>query len=194
MSKQKIFNATVELMSEKGPSVSVREIARKADVNVAAINYHFGSKDNLICEVIVFKLEQFKFAFDQLADSGVKPIERLKQFLFSIVDLIGENPELSYYIIDQKQLFKTRYEYQVYLKTIGYHKLETLIMEITQEDDPQIVTINIEHVLAASIMTYLTQLNIVQQNEHYIIDENYKQAIDIFVDNYFYRYQNQGGK
>lgn len=194
MSKRKIFNTALELISEKGTSVSVREIARKADVNVAAINYHFGSKDNLIAEVIIYKLERFKFAFDKLEETDVQPIERLKQFLFSIVDLIGNNPELSYYIVDQKQLFNTRFEYQVYLQSIGYHKLEKLITEITNEDDQQFVTIVIEHVLAASIMTYLNQLNIIKYNQNYKMDQNHKNAIDIFIDNYFYRYQNLGGK
>lgn len=194
MSKRKIFNTALELISEKGTSVSVREIARKADVNVAAINYHFGSKDNLIAEVIIYKLERFKFAFDKLEETAVQPIERLKRFLFSIVDLIGNNPELSYYIVDQKQLFNTRFEYQVYLQSIGYHKLEKLITEITNEDDQQFVTIVIEHVLAASIMTYLNQLNIIKYNQNYKMDQNHKNAIDIFIDNYFYRYQNLGGK
>lgn len=193
MSKQRIFKAALELISENGTSVSVRDIASAADVNVAAINYHFGSKDNLISEVIIYKLERFKFAFDKLAEKAVNPIVRLKQFLFSIVDLIGENPEISYYIIDQKQLFNTRYEYQVYLKDIGYHKLEDLIIEITGESDKQLITIYIEQVLAASIMTYLTQLNIEKNNHNYVVDEDPKHAIDIFVDNYFYRYQNQGG-
>ncbi len=47
--REKIILATIEGMEEQGiQSLTVRDISRRAGVNVAAINYHFGSKDNLI--------------------------------------------------------------------------------------------------------------------------------------------------
>lgn len=46
-----IIRATKQLLSEKG-NVTVKEISEKAFVNIASINYYFGSKDNLINIVI----------------------------------------------------------------------------------------------------------------------------------------------
>lgn len=48
--KEKILSTTIELYGLKG-DITVREICKKAGVNVASINYYFGSKDNLLKEV-----------------------------------------------------------------------------------------------------------------------------------------------
>ncbi|BDS05623.1 TetR family transcriptional regulator [Oceaniferula spumae] len=46
--KEKILTATEHLLAEHGfDAVSLRDITTSADVNVAAVNYHFGSKDKL---------------------------------------------------------------------------------------------------------------------------------------------------
>jgi len=45
----RILDAAEELFAEKGFSeTSLRTITAKADVNLAAVNYHFGSKKALI--------------------------------------------------------------------------------------------------------------------------------------------------
>ncbi len=45
--EEKILQAAIELFPVKG-DITTREIAKLAGVNVAAINYHFKSKDNLM--------------------------------------------------------------------------------------------------------------------------------------------------
>ena len=45
--KEAIISTTKELLIKKG-NITIKDIAEAAYVNVAAINYHFGSKDNLI--------------------------------------------------------------------------------------------------------------------------------------------------
>lgn len=49
--KEQIIEATRELLYERG-NVTIKDISDKAYVNVAAINYHFGSKDKLIQIII----------------------------------------------------------------------------------------------------------------------------------------------
>ncbi len=47
--KDKILETALELIAEKGlADTSLREITKKAGVNLAAIHYHFGSKDELL--------------------------------------------------------------------------------------------------------------------------------------------------
>ncbi|MFD1796969.1 TetR/AcrR family transcriptional regulator [Paracoccus aurantiacus] len=51
--RRKLLEAAVRLFSEHGfRAVSVRQIAAAAGVNSALVNYHYGSKDSLIEEVI----------------------------------------------------------------------------------------------------------------------------------------------
>jgi len=48
-----ILEATERLLAVNGPNAtSIRSIAARADVNVAAVNYHFHSKDGLIDELL----------------------------------------------------------------------------------------------------------------------------------------------
>jgi AcrR family transcriptional regulator len=50
--RSRILDVAEELFSEQGlDRVSIRAITRKAKVNLAAINYHFGSKEDLIAAV-----------------------------------------------------------------------------------------------------------------------------------------------
>ena len=51
--RQRLLEAAEELFSEHGfDRVSVRDVTEKAGANVAAVNYHFGSREGLIEQVI----------------------------------------------------------------------------------------------------------------------------------------------
>lgn len=50
--KDRILGAAEELFAQYGFSgTSLRQVTSRADVNIAAVNYHFGSKENLVNEV-----------------------------------------------------------------------------------------------------------------------------------------------
>ncbi len=189
MSQAKILETTRELVESKGLSVSVREIAAAADVNVAAINYHFGSKNNLINHIIIEKLTAFKYAFDKLEDETVSAVTRLKIFLNDLIELLSSHRELSAYILNQVDLFKTRYEYMNYLEHVGYSKLGKLITNITNEDEHTVLIIT-EQLLAAIAMGYIQELENEKRYAGYVITENYNERIDLFINNYFYKYIN----
>jgi len=51
--KKRLIAAAEEAFARKGfEAVSVREICTKANANIAAVNYHFGSKDRLYIEAV----------------------------------------------------------------------------------------------------------------------------------------------
>jgi AcrR family transcriptional regulator len=53
--KSRIITVAVEIIGKEGNfNVTVRDIARRAEVNLASINYHYRSKDNLLHEVEQF--------------------------------------------------------------------------------------------------------------------------------------------
>ena len=58
--KDKILNAAEVLFANAGfAETSMREITAKASVNLASVNYHFGSKKSLITAVVDRYLERF---------------------------------------------------------------------------------------------------------------------------------------
>src|SRR5210317_339126 len=52
LTRDRLLDEAEELFAQKGyHAVSVREITKAADSNLAAVNYHFGNKQNLYLEV-----------------------------------------------------------------------------------------------------------------------------------------------
>ena len=89
--KQKIINVSLRFFAEEGLSgVSVRTIAKEAEVNIAAVNYHFGSKADLYFEVIKYVFtecgQDMPDEFDQRVDNAVTQQE-LQDLLVSLVDV-----------------------------------------------------------------------------------------------------------
>jgi AcrR family transcriptional regulator len=83
-----ILNAAERLYAERGfGDVTLRDIVAEAGVNLAAVNYHFGSKDELIAELFVSRslatnrerLNELKAA--ELAGDGRAPIDAVLRAL-----------------------------------------------------------------------------------------------------------------
>jgi AcrR family transcriptional regulator len=57
--KERILTAAEALFAQRGfEGASLRQLTAAAGVNLAAVNYHFGSKDNLVEEVFKRRLDQ----------------------------------------------------------------------------------------------------------------------------------------
>lgn len=92
MTSEKILSAARELFEEKGFDLSsVREIATKADVNVALINYHFGSKENLLLAVMEQSVDNTRLKLNDINQSSSTPVEKLLQVIELYVDKIFSN-------------------------------------------------------------------------------------------------------
>lgn len=85
---QRILDAAESLFAEKGfAETSLRQITGKAQVNLAAVNYHFGSKKSLIQAVFARFLDPFCASLEEALearqenDSSVLTLESLLQLL-----------------------------------------------------------------------------------------------------------------
>jgi len=82
--REKLLDAAERLFAEQGfDSTSLRQITTAAGANLAAVNYHFGSKDDLIIEVLERKLQPLnRERIDLLDDLEARydrkpPVERI---------------------------------------------------------------------------------------------------------------------
>ena len=91
--RKRLLDAAREVFAENSfQGATVHEICRRADANVAAVNYHFGSKDGLLAEALNFApLAALQKANVSAADT---PKERLRLFLreFMLMLLDEKNP------------------------------------------------------------------------------------------------------
>lgn len=74
--KMKTLHAAAKLFLEKGYlDATTREIAKNAGVNVSAMNRAFGSKENILCELVSYVLEgQFEATEKMLRGITTDPI------------------------------------------------------------------------------------------------------------------------
>jgi AcrR family transcriptional regulator len=100
--KQKILDAAEQLIAEQGyAGTSLRQIIASAGVNLAAIHYHFGSKDDLLHELLLRKAGPVNEKRIELLDryaaenGGVPlPIERvLDAFFAPMIETADRNPQ-----------------------------------------------------------------------------------------------------
>ncbi len=71
--KDRILGAAEELFAQFGfAGTSLRQVTSHADVNIAAVNYHFGSKENLVNEV-------FRRRMDEMTAARLEQLERARQ-------------------------------------------------------------------------------------------------------------------
>lgn len=87
--KDTLLAAAIQVFADKGfDAATVRDICGRAKANVAAINYHFGSKDGLYVAVLreVFPKDEYNFVTDRSGPAG----QRLHAFLRTLAGEIYE--------------------------------------------------------------------------------------------------------
>jgi len=89
--KELILDAAEQLIAEKGiDAVSLRAITAAADVNLAAVHYHFGSKEALVGRVFARRIEPINAERIRLLDEALQragdgplPLEDVLHALFA---------------------------------------------------------------------------------------------------------------
>src|SRR5207247_1481706 len=79
--RSRILDVAEELFSEQGfDRVSIRDITNKARVNLAAINYHFGSKEDLIAAILKRQFEPLVARMDAALMKALPNLTRSEIF------------------------------------------------------------------------------------------------------------------
>ena len=97
--RERLLDAAEQLFADRGfADTSVRDLTAAADCNIASVNYHFGSKENLYIEVFrraISEMREHRIATieRQLADPKMSPASLVRAFSESFVDPIVRNPQ-----------------------------------------------------------------------------------------------------
>ena len=94
--RQRLIDAAARLFADQGfQNVTVREICKASNANVAAVNYHFGDKAGLYRAVVTFAMEVMRETNELSfrAGEGLSPEEQIRGFVRVFVSRItGDGP------------------------------------------------------------------------------------------------------
>ena len=94
--RQRLIDAAATLFADHGfENVTVREICKASNANVAAVNYHFGDKVGLYRAVVTLAIEVMLETneLSQRAGDGLSPEDQIRGFVRVFVSrLTGDSP------------------------------------------------------------------------------------------------------
>lgn len=93
--REHIINTAIKLFATKGfEGTSIRDLAAAADVNVAMVNYYFGSKEKLFENMVEHNVAYTRGAFDEISnDNSLTEIEKVEKIIDIYVNRIFSNRE-----------------------------------------------------------------------------------------------------
>jgi AcrR family transcriptional regulator len=84
--RQRVLEAAGEVFANHGfRDATIREICEKAKANVAAVNYHFGDKEELYAAVFDYARTCAVAQFTELGAPAAPPEERLRAFVRAVL-------------------------------------------------------------------------------------------------------------
>ena len=86
--REQIIETAMQLFAEKGfEGASIRDIAEKASVNVAMVNYYFGTKEKLFEKIIEYKSSATRGLLDEiLHNESLTPIRKIEAIIDSYIE------------------------------------------------------------------------------------------------------------
>ncbi len=102
--EEKIRQAALELFLEKGfERTSIRDIAGKANINIALMNYHFKNKENLFDSIFSELLQACTPSLNNILSSELPLEEKITEYVSKYIDILQENPRLTYFVLSVLQ-------------------------------------------------------------------------------------------
>ena len=137
--KDRILNSTLYIIGKEGfQNVTIRKIAAAADVNIASINYYFGSKEGVINEALKCLTSKFMSSFEILQNKQITPIDRLRSFLRSYSDASVEYPDVFRNFVNQLIYNDDmKFDYIKFIEDEGVFKIKDILSEVTGIKDEE---------------------------------------------------------
>ena len=87
-----ILQVAEQLFAEEGfDGTSVRDIAKKANVNIAMISYYFGSKEKMLEALVVNRIADMRLQLESLYNENIPPFEKVDKMVELYISRINKN-------------------------------------------------------------------------------------------------------
>lgn len=143
--KEKIIQVAMDMIAEEGfQNITIRKMAAQAGVNVAAVNYHFGSKDVLINEALRHVMNQLKNTFEYLKTGNEDEETKLFTFIKNYTDIMFEYPDIIKNMISRAihdKPFDGHEEYLAFIQREGFELIKKTIGQKRPELDDYILSL-----------------------------------------------------
>lgn len=128
--REEILKAALTLFAEKGfSSVSVQEIAEKAEFAIGTLYNLFGSKEELFLELVKNDLVMARNAFRESLAGEASPEDKLRNFLEVKVRLVRDHAEFTRLYIHHLQ------------GGVGVEGVRTVIMDVISDTNDRLAAV-----------------------------------------------------
>lgn len=87
-----ILQVAEQLFAEEGfDGTSIRDIAKKANINIAMISYYFGSKEKLLDALVLYRISGLQLHLESLYQEDISPIEKIDKLIDFYIRRINKN-------------------------------------------------------------------------------------------------------
>ena len=87
-----ILQVAEQLFAEEGfDGTSVRDIAKKANINIAMISYYFGSKEKLLEALVIFRIKAMSMHLENLYQENISPLDKIDKLIAYYIQRVHQN-------------------------------------------------------------------------------------------------------
>lgn len=97
--REKLLQIAVDMYARNG-SFTARDLTLAAGMNIASLNYYFGSKEDLLQEIEQRLLQIFIQEITDIGSTGDAPYDRLNSLLFAVSERLLKNPGLTRHFVE----------------------------------------------------------------------------------------------
>lgn len=87
-----ILQVAEQLFAEEGfDGTSIRDIAKKANINIAMISYYFGSKEKLLEAIVLNRISDMRLQLESIYNEVLPPFEKVDKLIELYISRINKN-------------------------------------------------------------------------------------------------------
>lgn len=175
--RSKIVSVAVEMIGkERNVNVTIRDIAGRANVNLASINYYFRSKENLLFEVEQFFLRENELIHEVLFDVSKAPRDRINVWVNLMMEHLLAYPGIIFMMA--MKIIHDNQEKAGLLQLMDRPQegLALLIKELSGEENDQVIAFKVMQLLSGVINPVLLYYGLGKAFQADIGDQKFREG------------------